>query len=89
MRAIANSISAGTYAGKPLTSLLSHPDLGGDDASASETITPELRLAARSINDCGDKTDKTRMPLARKVLPVLTYMDLHSCKGNYSFQLCR
>ena len=89
MRAIANSISGGTYAGKPLTSLLSHPDLGGDDASASETITPELRLAARSINDCGDKTDKTKMPLARKVLPVLTYMDLHSCKGHYSFQLCR
>ena len=69
--AVVFAISGGTYAQCPIVSRAVTPD------DPEVPFIPEAeRLAARNINDASPK-NRGSMPMARKVLPVVRYMELH------------
>lgn len=79
--AIVNALGTGTYAGHSIISRAATPEV-----PANVFVTDAERSAARNINAA--KPDKrTSMPMARTVLPVLRYKELHGLEGHYHFQV--
>ena len=77
---IAHAISGGVYAGKHITSVVSHPGV-----PYSDIYTPEFRHHVRIVLD-GSKQD---IPIARRlqIVNVLAYQKLHQATGYFDFQL--
>lgn len=83
LHAIGNALKGGTYAGSPIVSRVVTPE-----QPVAPFISEVERLAARKINDAKPEKRST-MPMAKLVLPVLRYKELHSLEAYYHFQLAR